>query len=430
MKHKPFSMQVNLDDFIPATDEEKAYMVQMRPSTTFFKDGVKRLVKNKVALVSFIVIVVITLSAILIPIFWPYGYEQMLGVTPGKPVDASYNNLPPMHYSTAEQAKIDAGEKVFPHLFGTDSSGRDYFIRVVYGTRISLAVGFFASIIVLIIGLTIVAMGTSAPELAVSTSAALSGSNEIALSNVIGSNMFNLLVVLGFCALFSPVPVSSEIIKRDFPISILMTILVLLFSGGLMAGKAAGSTVGMISRPEGLILLIVFMVYMFLLVRNAMRSQTEEETVQETVSLKKCILLMIVGIALIAAGGQAVVDSAKSIAYFFGMSETLVGLTIVAVGTSLPELVTSIVASRKHENGLAVGNVVGSNMFNIMFILGTTAVLNPLPVTFELSVNLLFLLLISAVTFVFVTTGKQLNRAEGAIMCMMYVGQAAFAIMG
>jgi oligopeptide transport system permease protein len=148
-------MQVNLDDFIPATDEEKAYMVQMRPSTTFFKDGVKRLVKNRVALVSFIVIVLITLSAILIPMFWPYGYEQMLGVTPGKPVDASYNNLSPLKYSTTEQAKIDAGEKVFPHLFGTDSSGRDYFIRVVYGTRISLAVGFFASIIVLIIGILV-----------------------------------------------------------------------------------------------------------------------------------------------------------------------------------------------------------------------------------------------------------------------------------
>lgn len=155
MKKKLFSMQVNLDDFIPATDDEKAYMVQMRPSTTFFRDGVKRLVKNRVALVSFIIIVVITLSAIILPIFWPYGYEQMLGVTPGRPVDSSYNNLAPMHYGRTEQAKIDAGEKVFPHLFGTDSSGRDYFIRIVYGTRISLAVGFFASIIVLIIGILV-----------------------------------------------------------------------------------------------------------------------------------------------------------------------------------------------------------------------------------------------------------------------------------
>ena len=155
MKKNPFSLQVKLDDFIPASADEKAYMVQMRPSTTFFRDGVKRLVKNKVALVSFIIIVVITLSAILIPILWPYGYEQMLGVTPGRPVDSSYNNLAPMHYGRTEQAKIDAGEKVFPHLFGTDSSGRDYFIRIVYGTRISLAVGFFASIIVLMIGILV-----------------------------------------------------------------------------------------------------------------------------------------------------------------------------------------------------------------------------------------------------------------------------------
>ena len=155
MKKSPFTMHINVDSFVPATDKEKEYMVQMRPSSTFFKDGVKRLVKNKVALVSLIIIVLITLSSILIPMFWPYAYDSQLGITPGKPVDASYANLSPFEYGATEQAKIDAGEKVFPHIFGTDQQGRDYFIRVVYGTRISLAVGFFASIIVLIIGLTI-----------------------------------------------------------------------------------------------------------------------------------------------------------------------------------------------------------------------------------------------------------------------------------
>ena len=152
---KKFTMHVNVDSFLPATDEEKAYMVQMRPSSTFFRDGVKRLLKNRVATVSLIIILVITLSSLIIPYFWPYSYESMLGVQPGKPVDASYNNLAPFEYGKTEQAKIDAGEKIFPHIFGTDSSGRDYFIRVVYGTRISLVVGFFASIIVLIIGMTI-----------------------------------------------------------------------------------------------------------------------------------------------------------------------------------------------------------------------------------------------------------------------------------
>ena len=154
-KEKLFSLQQDPNQFLPATDEEKEYMVQMRESSTFFKDGVKRLLKNDVAVVSIIVIIVITLSAILVPMFWPYSYDRMLGVAPGKQVDNSYNNLRPFEYGETEQAKIEAGEKVFPHIFGTDDQGRDYFIRLVYGTRISLAVGFFASLIVLIIGMLV-----------------------------------------------------------------------------------------------------------------------------------------------------------------------------------------------------------------------------------------------------------------------------------
>lgn len=152
---RPFSVQVDMDSFLPATDEEKEYMVQMRPSTTFFKDGMKRLLKNKIATISMIIIILVTLSSIIIPAFWPYRYDRMLGVTPGKPVDSSYNNLAPFEYGETEQERMANGEKIFPHVFGTDSAGRDYFIRVVYGTRISLSVGFFASIIVLIIGVTV-----------------------------------------------------------------------------------------------------------------------------------------------------------------------------------------------------------------------------------------------------------------------------------
>ena len=152
---KPFSLQLDPNAFLPATPEEKEYISRMRPSSTFFRDGCKRLVRNRVALVSLIVIIVITLSSVILPMVWPYSYESMLGVKPGKPVDSSYNNLAPFTWGKTEQKRIDNGEKLFPHIFGTDAHGRDYFIRVVYGTRISLAVGFFASIIVLIIGMTI-----------------------------------------------------------------------------------------------------------------------------------------------------------------------------------------------------------------------------------------------------------------------------------
>lgn len=146
------------DDFLPATAEEKQYHIPQRPATTFFRDGMRRLLKNKIATASMILILLVTVAALILPGFWPYAYDQMLGYTPRKPMDPSFNNLAPFEYSQTEKQRIANGEQVFPHIFGTDSQGRDYFIRVVYGTRISLAVGFFASLIVLLVGLSVGAL--------------------------------------------------------------------------------------------------------------------------------------------------------------------------------------------------------------------------------------------------------------------------------
>lgn len=155
MKNKVLDLCFTPDDFLPATQQEKMSIKAERPAATFWKDGLRRLFKNRVATVSLFIILFITLACVIIPMFWPYNYDTQLGVQPGRPVDSSYNNLSPFEYGETELKLIERGEKVFPHIFGTDSHGRDYFIRVIYGTRVSLAVGFFASIIVLVIGLTI-----------------------------------------------------------------------------------------------------------------------------------------------------------------------------------------------------------------------------------------------------------------------------------
>ena len=235
---------------------------------------------------------------------------------------------------------------------------------------------------------------------------------------------------------FAPVPSSTEVLKRDMPFSLIITALVWMLGGGaaFYAAEKSHSTstnqvIGTIDRVDGIIILALFIGYMFFLIRSAKKHPEPDEEKHDNGSLLKNMVFMLLGIGLIVAGGQAVVNSAKEIAYSFGMSETLVGLTIVAVGTSLPELVTSIVAARKHETGLAVGNVVGSNLFNIMFILGITAVISPVAVSYESTIDILFLILVSALSYIFLITGKELNRWEGLTMIALYVAQVVYAVM-
>ncbi len=287
----------------------------------------------------------------------------------------------------------------------------------------------------IIIGLTIVAMGTSAPELAVSVSAALppEPSNEIALSNVVGSNLFNLLMVLGVCALIKPLPIDNAIKKRDFPFSIILTIALFVAMGvGVLqstefATVKMGDNVTTLERWMGIALIAIFVVYIIVLIRSALKNKTEGEAVKQMSPLKS-VLFVLIGIALIVAGGHFVVESAKYIAAAFGMSETLIGLTIVAVGTSLPELVTSVVASRKGENGLAVGNVVGSNIFNILLILGVSGTIHPIRVNFASMIDIAILIAVSILVFLFSLKNK-INRPQGAVMILIYIATMVFAIV-
>ncbi len=286
-----------------------------------------------------------------------------------------------------------------------------------------------------IIGLTIVAMGTSFPELAVSTSAAISGSNEIAISNVLGSNIFNLLVVLGFCALFRTIPVEKNILKRDFPVCLVVAVVMLFVTcgGSLLNGSflsmPSSAEAGSIPRWFGIALLVCFALYIIALIIDAKKHPTEDENEEKNMPVWKCFLFILIGAALIVAGGEAVVIGAKYVAKAAGMSETLIGLTVVAMGTSLPELVTSIVAARKGEVGMAVGNAVGSSIFNAMLILGVSSAIHPFAVNTASLFDMLIQITVIAVTLFFSATGKGIGRIKGLLMLLLYAADVVFAIM-
>lgn len=286
--------------------------------------------------------------------------------------------------------------------------GADYFVEG------SSSLAKIMKIPAVIIGLTIVAMGTSAPEASVSINAALAGNNDIAISNVIGSNVFNGMVVVGVCAFLQKFKVNEDISKRDLPINIIISIILCLM---IMDGT--------LSRIEAVILLIGMVSFIGMMVHAALKNREDGDEIK-TLSLPMSIVYMIGGLIAVIFGGDMVVDGATAIATMFGLSQNFIGLTIVAVGTSLPELVTSIVATKKGESALALGNAVGSNIFNILFILGFSAVISPLSVLGESLVDGMIMVATGVLLFLFAKTKGEMDKKEGILCVLIYVAYTVF----
>lgn len=275
----------------------------------------------------------------------------------------------------------------------------------------------------IIIGLTVVAMGTSLPETAVSVTASMAGKNELAISNAIGSNIFNLMVVIGVCALLAPVHVNKKTIKCDIPFSILCALL-LLGLGSLALFDKGPMILG---HVDGVILLVVFAGYLISLVRRTLKEQkagsveTEDDEEIAVLPVWKSLIFIVGGALAIMLGGDLSVDAASRIASDLGMSQTLIGLTIVSIGTSLPELCTSFVAARKNEVDMALGNAIGSNIFNILMVLGIASAISPISFLMENMIDVVILVVFSLFVWLFAATKKRIDKAEGAGMLLAYL---------
>lgn len=288
--------------------------------------------------------------------------------------------------------------------------GADIFVDSASGIASKLGIS------TLVIGLTIVAFGTSMPELAVSVTAALEKANEIAVGNVVGSNLFNLLVVGGLSACIYPVVVNPAIIKRDWPLSTLAAGILFLF-------LIRDLTIG---RIEAFILLVCFLILLYIQIKHTKKDESSKK--DEPRSMTKLLLFLIIGITGIVLGGKLTVEGATSLAKALGLSETLIGLTIVAIGTSLPELVTSVVAAKKGENEIAMGNIIGSNLFNILCILGISSILSPIHVEMTALMDTGILTIVSLI-FWFACKKFKLDKRTGSIMLGTYVFYMIYIIL-
>ncbi|MDD7516769.1 calcium/sodium antiporter [Ruminococcus flavefaciens] len=295
--------------------------------------------------------------------------------------------------------------------------GADFFVDG------SSAVAKRLKVPALIIGMTIVAMGTSLPETSVSVSASVLGKNDLAISNVVGSNIFNLMVVCGVCAVLCPMAVGKDTLKKDLPFSVIVAGVLLVL----------GAFTGTVMRWGGIILLALFAVFLYMMISSAKKArdagELNEEDEYKIMPVWKCLLCIVGGAAAIAVGGKMVVDGASDIARAFGMSDNLIGMTIVALGTSLPELVTSIVAARKGEVDMALGNVVGSNIFNILFVLGIAAAISPIGFTMQNAIDTAVLIAMSLLVLVLCIPKKKMLRWHGALMLAVYAGYTTYIFM-
>ncbi|MCA0970663.1 calcium/sodium antiporter [Halobacillus litoralis] len=280
----------------------------------------------------------------------------------------------------------------------------------------------------ILIGLTIVAFGTSSPEATVSIIAALEGSAEVSLGNVVGSNIFNITLVVGITAFLSPLMVESDTTRKEIPFILLASVaLLVLMSDVTLQGSGTNS----LTRSDGIIFILFLSIFMYYLIELGMKSrkQSSDEAVPEDVKWGKNIALTLAGLIAIIFGGDLVVDNGKEIAFSLGMSDTLVGLTIIALGTSLPELVTSVSAAMKKESGIALGNVVGSNILNILFVLGASATISPLAVNGKIFMDVIIMIALSLLLFIFSRTDYRVGKVEGLVLFSTYVVYLVYIIL-
>ncbi|WP_025784687.1 calcium/sodium antiporter [Sporosarcina sp. D27] len=313
-----------------------------------------------------------------------------------------------------------------------------YFLLIVGFTLLIKGAGYFVDgssniarllqVPPILIGLTIVAFGTSSPEATVSIIAALEGTADVAVGNVVGSNIFNITLVVGVAAILYPLKVESETIRKEIPFTLLASVAMLILMSDI---ALQGFSSNMISRGDGFIFLLFLSIFMYYVIEIGLKSRKNamNEPVPDNISWGKNIIITILGLAAIIFGGDLVVDNGTKIAYSLGMSETLVGLTIIAIGTSLPELVTSITAALKKESEIALGNIVGSNIFNILFVLGTSSIISPLAVNDKVLIDVVFMIVLTVVLLIFSRTGFKIGKREGMVLVAVYIIYLVYIIL-